>query len=413
MFEGHDIEITSSNDKNHQAQSDILRDARFWYSVFASEFGSPGDELDASVLAPSFGVTEDSAFLWWESFTGSFEGVMDASDGYVEDPGRIGFDLANGITASVEYHPGGTFYRLHRGVDSALLGEVGPHWRLPGLRWDELAALADAAGQGTSSSRAECFLALLPLAWPISLTDIPAATDEVCAAIEALAVPGDVDGRPVAEAWARNVSSVVGVQWESGPSGAFTTSPNCTRNASLEPDLARALAELISAGSGRSTWRTEVVRWSLRDPRLRDLDREAARHLTSIGLPADINPFFRADNRETAQAGPADEDEWLRIGVDPDEAGEFVVSNASGAVIWRGFHAGLPHRFANSSVALFDAALRAVYAAWSVRPDLDDDAARAQAADLRERLLAIDAPCIEDSEGVWATVVEQFDSLLL
>jgi hypothetical protein len=227
----------------------VLREPRFWHSVFASQYSSIARQLQGDILEQALGTSDHDALTWWNGFTQFYEGVLDDTDGYVDDPTSLTITLANGVRVSIEYHPGGAFYRLHADDGSELLGETGPHWRLPGLKWAELAAIARAAGHTGSASERQCLLLLLPLVWTEAKADVDGWQDTIAVAIEEAAGADAPGANALAAAWADDVRGVASANWSDGVDGPANDTPHGTRGIAATSTSRRRLNELIAAAT--------------------------------------------------------------------------------------------------------------------------------------------------------------------
>ncbi|TGK07899.1 hypothetical protein EHO59_07340 [Leptospira semungkisensis] len=97
----------------------------------------------------------DSNLEWINDFTGSYEGVMDESDGYLDNPNFLEIEIKKSIKLKIEFHPGDTLYF----IDGFKIGCTGPHWMLYGLTWSELIDLTEGA-----TDEGLLFWLLLPIA---------------------------------------------------------------------------------------------------------------------------------------------------------------------------------------------------------------------------------------------------------
>jgi hypothetical protein len=123
-----------------------LKEPLFWTAFLCSSFGQIGEPFDPEVVCSAFGVTEDDAQTWWHKFTGWYDGILDESDGWLENPAGVIVPLAPSLMLEVETHPGGTVHYLASDATGRhMLGDCGPHWRLPMLRWSEAALLSPEA----------------------------------------------------------------------------------------------------------------------------------------------------------------------------------------------------------------------------------------------------------------------------
>jgi hypothetical protein len=167
----------------------------------------------------------------------------------VDNPASLTIALANGVSVKIEYHPGGSFYRLHTADRGELLGETGPHWRVPGLTWAELIGVAQAAGRIGSVSGHPCLLVLLPLVRAEATHDVGGEKGTVAAAIEGAAGTNAFGAKTVAAAWADDLRRVAIAHWSEGADGPANDSPEGTRGAGAASTSRRRLNEMIAAAS--------------------------------------------------------------------------------------------------------------------------------------------------------------------
>lgn len=202
--------------------------------------------LDRRTLEAALGTKESEALLWWDAFTGSHPRVLDESDGYVDDPTILTIDVSRDVRVEIEYQPGGTSYRIVSADSTELLGEIGPHWRLPGLQWSELVAISNASERTGSILESQCFLVLLPLVWPESTTDIASQERAVATAIEQAGIATLAGATALAAAWADDIAAVAGVTWSRGPAGARSENGEGTRGVDLQDGSVSRLNGLIA-----------------------------------------------------------------------------------------------------------------------------------------------------------------------
>lgn len=153
-------------------RKDVLADRLFWASLYCGTFGQVGDSPEPSTICSLLEVDERVALDWYHEFVGWYPGIFDESDGYSGDPATIRLALANGVKLRVEFHPGDRYWFLG-GEDGAeaMLANIGPHWALPGLRWQETVAIDDAAPHDGWMA----VLLLLPVVWLTAGEDVRAA----------------------------------------------------------------------------------------------------------------------------------------------------------------------------------------------------------------------------------------------
>ena len=142
-------------------RQDVLGDRRFWASLYAGAFALIG-KLEPSTIYSLLDVGEQDTQAWYEQFTGWYPGIFDKSDGQSDDPATVHMDLANSVRLKIEFHPGDQYWFLH-GADArqVMLANIGPHWSLPGLRWQEAVAMGTAAPRDGWMA----VLLLLPVVW--------------------------------------------------------------------------------------------------------------------------------------------------------------------------------------------------------------------------------------------------------
>lgn len=122
-----------------KADPKALREPRFWAGFLCTSFGQMGDPIDGQEACRAFGVSEQAAQKWWRTFTGWYDGILDETDGWLENPSGVAAALTTRLNLEVETHPGGTDYFVSavKPARRQRVGDVGPHWRLPMFRWEE------------------------------------------------------------------------------------------------------------------------------------------------------------------------------------------------------------------------------------------------------------------------------------
>jgi len=131
---------TSPGSRRRVRGTEISREPRFWYGYFRLALGQRDPDFDPGVLSTFFGVDDEEALAWWDEFTGWYDGMLDASDGQVEEPGLLELPLANGGSLIVEAHPGDVYVRRRSvgGSERDEIANFGPHawvpeWTLEGV----------------------------------------------------------------------------------------------------------------------------------------------------------------------------------------------------------------------------------------------------------------------------------------
>lgn len=146
----------------------IPTNPEFWFCYLVSSFGQIGEPFEADFLNKTFNINEKSALAWWDSLTGYSE-EFEESEENVENPNSIPIEFQNHVNLIIEFHPGNTYYFLenHLSKEEAAIGDIGGHWALPMLRWDEVVLLSKNVKPVTEIENYSSFvmLLLLPCVW--------------------------------------------------------------------------------------------------------------------------------------------------------------------------------------------------------------------------------------------------------
>ena len=191
-------------------RQEVLEDRRFWASLYASAFGQVGAPPEPAAFCSLLEVNERDALDWHNEFTGWYPGIFDESDGCIEDPAQVQVALANNVQLRVEFHPGDQYWFL-RGADGAeaMLANIGPHWALPGLRWQEAIAIGDA--MPTNGWLAT--LLLLPIVWITRGDNVSAAHIGAQSAWAASNLVASASASTLAELWVKAVEGGSDFRW--------------------------------------------------------------------------------------------------------------------------------------------------------------------------------------------------------
>lgn len=123
----------------------------FWVGFLATSFlNSVDEETDLSLTDMMTADGMDDA-SWWRTFTKYEDGVMEESDGYLEDPEALVCDLPPAQTLKIEFHPGDTVYY----INDKRIACTGPHPVIQVIPFKELLKYKEDR---------QIFLLLLPLA---------------------------------------------------------------------------------------------------------------------------------------------------------------------------------------------------------------------------------------------------------
>jgi hypothetical protein len=195
-------------------RDDILNDRRFWAALYRSSFGQIGDSEETSPACSLLGVDEESTLSWWQEFTGWHPGIFGESEGHSDDPAAVRISLANGAELRVEFHPGDRWWFLRGpGGNQTMMANIGPHWALPGLRWQEAVALASAA----PLPRWMPILLLLPIVWLTAGDDVQATRRAAESAWSASGLLSSLSATAMADLWTQAVGGGRDYRWYRAP----------------------------------------------------------------------------------------------------------------------------------------------------------------------------------------------------
>lgn len=141
----------------------------FWTNYFGCSYpNSYDEEEDASVSELMDELYTEEIGRWWEKFTGYYDGVLDESDGYLDDPTTLEVTLTQDKILKIEFHPGDILYF----VNEEQIGSTGPHWELQTVPYEEVKQLL------ALENGRQLFLLMLPLA-NVEQEEVTAAREEI------------------------------------------------------------------------------------------------------------------------------------------------------------------------------------------------------------------------------------------
>lgn len=205
----------------------VLNDRCFWASLYAGAFGKVSEPPAPGAFCSLLGVKERDALDWYRKFTGWYPGIFDESDGYSDDPATVLIALGNGVQLRVEFHPGDQYWFL-RGEDGleAMLANIGPHWALPGPRYQEAIAIGEAARHHGGTA----VLLLLPIIWLTNGDDVQAARRAAESAWAASNLVTASAASALAELWVSGVEGGKDYHWRRTPQGWYCDAHWSTRS---------------------------------------------------------------------------------------------------------------------------------------------------------------------------------------
>jgi hypothetical protein len=227
-------------------RQDALTDRRFWAGLYAGAFGQITEEPpEPAAFCSMLGVREKDELKWWREFTGWYPEIFDTSDGYSKDPATVRLALANDVRLRVEFHPGDQYWFLSDADGSeSTLANIGPHWALPGLRWEEAIALGDAAPRKGWMA----VLLLLPVVWLTAGDDVEAARLAAESAWRRSKLMTPESASLAADLWVKAVEGGRGYRWRRRSNGWLSDAEWSTRSKGRRG--AASLNRLIAAAGG-------------------------------------------------------------------------------------------------------------------------------------------------------------------
>lgn len=85
----------------------------FWISFMATSFPTALDESTDMSLTELIEEHGLSNINWWSNFTKYYDGVLEETDGYIDEPETFIYDLTSTRTLKIEFHPGDTIYYIN------------------------------------------------------------------------------------------------------------------------------------------------------------------------------------------------------------------------------------------------------------------------------------------------------------
>lgn len=124
------IEVTERKFVDFDA---VKNQQQFWLYFLGTNFPNGYVEETDESLSEFIEYRYDIDMEWPNNFTGYYEGVLDSSDGYVENPTTLKIELSTKNTLFIEFHPGDTIYF----IDDDEIGCTGPEYFIHKINWKE------------------------------------------------------------------------------------------------------------------------------------------------------------------------------------------------------------------------------------------------------------------------------------
>lgn len=142
----------------------------FWTGFLATSFPTALEEesdLSLTELMIENGMCDAG---WWDHFTQYYDGVSEESDGCLDDPETLIFELTPAQTLKIEFHPADTVYY----INDKQIACTGGHYRIQAIPFKDLLNFIE---------NRQIFLLLLPLA-VIDRSDMEKAVPVIADALQ-------------------------------------------------------------------------------------------------------------------------------------------------------------------------------------------------------------------------------------
>lgn len=142
----------------------------FWVGFMATSFPTAlEEETDMSLtdLMIDDGMWNTS---WWDNFTKYYDGVLEESDGYLDEPETLICELTPVQTLKIEFHPADTVYY----INDKQIASTGGHYKIQVIPFKNLLNFLE---------NRQTFLLLLPIA-VIDNSDISEAIPVIANALQ-------------------------------------------------------------------------------------------------------------------------------------------------------------------------------------------------------------------------------------
>lgn len=123
----------------------------FWVGFMATSFPTALEEETDMSLTELIIENEMYDTGWWDHFTKYYDGVLEQSDGYVDDPETFIYEPTPAQFLKIEFHPGDTVYF----INNKQIACTGGHYNIQVIPFKELL---------NPKINKQIFLLLLPLA---------------------------------------------------------------------------------------------------------------------------------------------------------------------------------------------------------------------------------------------------------
>jgi len=143
----------------------------FWIGFFCAAYLNAADEeTDFTIydILDEADVINKEVMDWWEKFTGYYEGVLDETDGYLDEPATLEIFIDKKENLKIEFHPGDIIYYMNK----KKIGNLGAHFKLQTMPYKRIAQI------NVREYEKESYFLLLPIA-KLEKDDIFSADDKI------------------------------------------------------------------------------------------------------------------------------------------------------------------------------------------------------------------------------------------
>lgn len=96
---------------------------KFWLNFIALSFPTALDRKTDMSLSEIIEETIPTDIEWWDNFTGYYDGILDESDGYIDNPKTFTYNLTSAQILKIEFHPCDIVYYINNNQIGCTGGE--------------------------------------------------------------------------------------------------------------------------------------------------------------------------------------------------------------------------------------------------------------------------------------------------
>lgn len=119
--------------------SDVKQNINFWVYFLGNVYPNAYDGNKNVSLNEYMIENFDISIDWLNQFTKYYEGVLEESDGYIDNPRTLTVFLKEDNLLEIEFHPGDIIFYINK----VKVGSTGSHWETKKIKWEEVGRLID------------------------------------------------------------------------------------------------------------------------------------------------------------------------------------------------------------------------------------------------------------------------------